>query len=509
MEFTSILFLNGEDRPPTETLKEPDFLADLNLDQVFDAVAQGREQYNLKPFFYSPLTDVDSILYRHEVFQDIESPNILSCIQSFAQAMRVMRTNLAQVKGLYYQRQKQRWLLDAVSVYCDAVASLAQGLGGGRVSSRGLAAFSGYVRHYCASEQFRELRDEASMLMESLSKVAYCVLIKDSTVMVRKYEGENDYSVEVERTFTRFKEAAAKDYRIQFQEWIEMDHVEANILEFVAKLYPDVFQGLEDFYSRWTDYVDETIATFDREVQFYLAFLDFIAPLRRRGLAFCYPKITMSDNPIYGRDTFDVALANHLEGRAVVCNTWQMTDRERIFVVSGPNQGGKTTFARSFGQMHYLGTIGCLVPGEAARLLLFDHLFTHFERQENVASLTGKLEDDLLRMRAILERASGTSIILINEMLASTTLRDGILLGRRIMEKLRQLGSVCIWVTFIEELATDSEVVASLLSTVEKDAPTVRTYKIERHPPVGIAHALSLAERYGLTYEALKERIRS
>jgi DNA mismatch repair protein MutS len=505
MAFQNILYKNKREIQATI----PDFFVDLNLDQVVNAVIYGKEEYELAPHFYTPLHEKDEILYRQQVMKDLQKNSLFAAVQKFAESLQIMRQLLPKEKDQYYLYQKERFFLDATDVYCKAVDALAVQLSNAEFISEGFTAFREYLNNYRQSATFQQLKQETEQLLADLSSITYCVVTKELKVQVIYYKSEPNYSDEVERTFEKFKKTVAKDYKVKFSASGMMNHVEAAILEGVAKLFPEIFKRLVDFNTRHISFQDETIKIFDRQIQFYIAFLTHISALQNGGLKFCYPEILTDDKNVCNYEGFDLALAHKLvaEKKQVITNDFYLENKERIIIISGPNQGGKTTFARTFGQLHYLAALGCPVPGRESKLFLSDNIFTHFEKEENTQHLRSKLEDDLIRIHAILERSTSRSIIIMNEILSSTTLEDAIFLSKRIMETIDQKDILCVWVTFIDQLLSFSNKTVSMVSTVVPDNPAQRTFKVIRKPADGLAYALSIAEKYGVTYDLLKKRI--
>lgn len=506
--FQSVLFADGAvadiDRTP-----QPDFFPDLNLDQVVEAMTAAYGHYNLAPFFQFPLHDVAAVRYRQQVLRDLEAESVIGPIREFAGQMRRMREHLEEVEKLHFELQKQAWFLDAVEIYCDAVPVLSERLADGEITSPGLDGLRSYLRNYTESERFGLLRSQTRALKQALAGVHYAVRISGGRVVVGNYEGEPDYSAEVQATFARFQQGVARGHLVEFREHASMSHVEEQILSRVALLNPEVFGPLAEYRRHNRDYLDPVVGTFDREVQFYLAYLDLIAPLRGAGLPFCYPEVSDTSKEIAAEDTFDVALAIKLVAAdvPVVCNALHLEGPERMFVVSGPNNGGKTTFARMLGELHHLASLGLLVPGNSARLFLPDRIFTHFEREEEIETLRSKFEDELVRVHEMLERATSDSVIVMNESFNSTTLEDALFVGTAVMNQILELGAIGVYVTFVDEIASLSEATVSMVSTIVPEDPAQRTFKIVRRAADGLAYASAVAEKYGLTYGRLMERI--
>ncbi len=426
---------------------------------MIHAATAGKEEYNLSPFFYDRLTTEGAVEYRHDVMRDLERPRVVASITSFANRMRLMREQIARANKLNYKYQKERWFLHAAETHCTAVRELRDGPSGLSLSSRGLIAFRDYVTDYSDSEAFALSADTAGRLADGLAAIHYSVLVRDTGFKVRQYDSERDYSTKVEDAFRKFRQGGVKNYRAKFRPSVEMNHVEAKVLGFVALLHPEAFSRLEAFRDRHAHNADRLLTEFDREIQFYVAYCDDMSRLKGAGLAFCYPRVSAVDKTVHDKATFDLALATKLvrENVPVVCNDID--------------------------------------------------LFTHFERQADSATLDGKPQDDLLRIHGILERATSQTVIIMNEMFNSTTLQDAVFLARMVMNQINDLDALCVCVTFLDELASLSEKTVSMTSTVLPDDPASRTYKVVRRPADGRAYAISIAERYRLTYDRLTVRL--
>ncbi len=504
--FGSILFLDAGRLP---TPAEPQVLSDLNLDQVISALVKGREEYDLGPLLSAPLGDLDTLTYRQGVFRDLESDPVRAAVESFAGAMRWMRRALGFAEKLHNETQRARWHLDAAREYCRAVPVFVRELDVGTPRSDGLRSLLDHVRTYVASDRFQGLSADVHRLASQLDEVTYCVFVEGSRVTVGPYSGEVDYGSEIEATFRRFPRGVDPNRQFRRTDWEDMDSVEEQIQERVARLFPDVFGTLRGFPVRHANFADPVLVRFDREVEFYLAYLELVHRFRAAGLGFCYPEVSDRSKQVEVREAYDLALAQKLvkHGVPVVVNDVQLTGAERVAVVSGPNNGGKTTFARMFGQLHYLARLGGPIPGTSARLYLSDRIFTHFERVERLTEMRGKLMDELVRVREIFRDATERSVIILNETFASATVHDALFLGRKVLDVIRARDALCVYVTFLDELSTLGPETVSVVSQVSPDDPETRTFRLLRQPADGRAYATTLARKYGLTYDRLRSRV--
>ncbi len=449
-------------------VQEPACFTDLRLDQVLSTLTVGRLAYDIASFFYQPLHEIEAVQYRHHVLHDLEHEPVAAAVRAFAHGMRRMRERVALLQKLHYELQREHWFLEAIAVYCETVSSFNEQLAELAVGSRGFLGLRAYVAAYADSDAFRSLVAETQELSDELAAITYAVHIKGNRVRVSRLESEPDISEEVERTFAKFQRGAVKDYRVRFRDQTDMNHVEAQILDLVAQLHPERFSRLHEYCTRHERYLDETIGRFDREVQLYLAYLEYIEPLRSARLFFSYPRIS-------------ARLGQRVVGNDIAAGG------KALVMITGANQGGKSTFLRSIGLAQLMMQCGMFVAAESFRANVCDWLFTHYKREEDEAMESGKLDEELGRMSEIADHIAPNCVLLCNESFAATNEREGSEIARQVIRALLQQGIKVLFVTHLFDLADGfyrEDLDTTLFLRAERGAEGARPFKLSEGRPL-------------------------
>ncbi|MEU6443149.1 hypothetical protein [Streptomyces sp. NPDC047046] len=510
MTFRSILFANPEDEAASRTAREPDCFPDLGLDHLVSTLTAGREEYGLEPLFWYHLADEDAVAYRHEVFRDLfEHADMRQALCSFATLMRETRSRLRTSSQLQHPYQRCAVLREAADIYQSALVELDGAFQESTPASRALQLLKGWLSAYASSPEFAAFTKDLVHTASLFNSIRYTLTIGSGRVSVAPCHDEKDLGTAVIADFARFSQGTPTTRLARPHEFHTANTVEAAVLDRVALLFPAPFAELTAFASRHRDFFDATVTTIDREAQFYLACLDLTDRFRDAGLPTCLPEVSAHSQRVLARETYDFALADKLitTERPIVVNDFHLSGPERILVVTGPNQGGKTTLARTFGQLHHFAALGAPVAGRKAHLFLGDVILTHFERGEQPDDTGGQLRDDLLRVHQLLEQATSSSVVILNELFTSTTSQDAVLLGRRVLSDLTRRGVLGVCVTFVSELASLNEATVSMVSTVDPRDPARRTYHLERRPADDLSYAVALARVHGLTFQQLNRRL--
>ena len=266
------------------------------------------------------------------------------------------------------------------------------------------------------------------------------------------------------------------------------------------------------------------------ELAFYLGAARLMKRLQASGLPVCRPEIAPKEARVCEiSGLYNINLALRLisrDGQAdlsgvIVPNDALFGTAGRIFVLTGPNQGGKTTYTQAVGLAVVLAQAGLFVPGRQARISPADNIHTHFPVEERPEMESGRLGEEADRLSRIFAQATRYSLILLNESLASTSPGESLYLARDIVRTLRVLGARAIYATHLHDLAAGCDdlnaetpgdsLIASLVSLIQEGGGTgeiTQTYRIIPGPPRGLSYARELAARYGISYEQLIAMLR-
>ncbi|MGH8291044.1 MAG: MutS-related protein [Steroidobacteraceae bacterium] len=231
------------------------------------------------------------------------------------------------------------------------------------------------------------------------------------------------------------------------------------------------------------------------ELGFHVGCLNLHERLMAEGCPVCFPE-PVEECQLRARGLYDPSLTLSMGGR-VVGNDLS-ADRKRLVMITGANRGGKTTFMRGVGLAQVLMQCGAFVPAEEYRAGVCKGIFTHFKREEDVGMRSGKLDEELSRMSAIVDHLTPGSLVLLNESFASTNEREGSEIARQIVGALLECGVKVMYVSHLFDLA-DSYLRAApapaLFLRAERLPDGRRTFKLLEGGPLSTSYGADLYAR--------------
>lgn len=234
-----------------------------------------------------------------------------------------------------------------------------------------------------------------------------------------------------------------------------------------------------------TDHVMSFFSVLRAETAFYVGCVNLFEELENRGAPVCRPEALPAESrSLTAEELYDVGLSLQL-GRPAVGSDVD-ADGKLLLVVTGANEGGKSTFLRSIGLAQLMLQAGMFAPARRYRASVTSGVFTHFKREEDAAMASGKLDEELQRMAEVVHRIGRGGLLLCNESFASTNEAEGSEIARQLVSALVEEGVRVVYVTHMYDLADrlrGQEPERGLFLRAERRADGKRTFRVAPGDP--------------------------
>ncbi len=276
-------------------------------------------------------------------------------------------------------------------------------------------------------------------------------------------------------------------------------------LNALEKVMAPAMKQLITFCDQFNSSLLSLFESIKKEIPFYELGISMFKTLKNAGYPLCQPKIanagvTQIDN------FFNVTLAytwlSTQDAKHMVYNSFSMDRDRNLFILTGANRGGKTTFTQGIGQIYWLAQLGLYIPAEKASLKLIDGLYLHFPSDELKTVYYGRLGEECERFSSLFTQLTSNSLVLMNESFAGTSHLESLTIAEEVIKSIELLGSSLIFNTHLHEL---SQMIPKSISLVTGTLKDLQSFKVYRGKPLGQSYAKEIACHYGVSYKQLVE----
>jgi DNA mismatch repair ATPase MutS len=242
------------------------------------------------------------------------------------------------------------------------------------------------------------------------------------------------------------------------------------------------------------DHIEHFFHVLRRELGFYIGCLNLAGQIHQLGEPVVFPQpVAAGERQLSCTGLYDICLALTTR-KKVVGNDVRAAGKDLV-IITGANQGGKSTFLRSIGLAQLMMQCGMFVPADAFSAELCTGLHTHYKREEDPTMTSGKFDEELGRMSAIVDHLLPHSIVLFDESFAATNEREGSEIARQIVTALLEKQVKVFIVTHLVELACgfhDNQMANALFLRAERGEDGSRNFKLVEGAPLQTGYGMDL-----------------
>lgn len=532
----------GDESLPSARLSD-NAVRDLELDRLAGNMSHaGVDQGTVLRFLTQLPRSREGVIYRQDIVRDLWQNNALvDVLASSIGRMQELTVFSRSAADGTRPLLEAAWRLSELDLYVDLVDSLWESLQAADIHSRAITNLRDELGRRRGGPDFSALREELPSLRKGLQSRRSVTIGVNLDERLRPVEAAlvsvNEKPFLEAQFLKRFFGAAGGDPYVTRTELHRT--VSGSLLDVPSgqrlPLSP-LFQELEEVLKSVLRPLARRLRQYARiktdifrhlfpEIGFLLGTTGFLKRVEASGHRLTFPDILpASERRTELRGLYNLRLAAHRleEGDAasIVTNDALLGHDADLFVLTGPNGGGKTTFTQAIGIATVFGQAGFPVPATRAWMSPSDSIVTHFPVEEDYDDDLGRFEDEVRRVSETFDCVGEHSLVLLNEPLTSTGPAEAVGVARDVLAGLRMAGVRGVFTTHFHQLAAEGAMLnesvpgRSCIGTLNAEVSAsdaggeaVRTYRISEGPPSGSSYASDIARRFRIDLDSLRRRI--
>lgn len=525
-----------------------DYVNNLELEKVGDMICR-QHQYRLIRIFEEMCDDTEIIRYRQDILEDFLSiPKLAPTIQKIVNIM------VENDRGNIYKLSEPdsfTTLSEAIRAFdayveCMEIMHSFFAAHKEEIHSEGIMKLFKYFEDGYEDKHFislkKDLEELKSALKNRIRSITVAINLNENLVPVSA--GIVDYSDRkyiakpslFDRILYHGAKSPEKTVKKLHQKYRNGDEITSDEL-IINTVDETLFKELDDLTRGYVKKLSDVMADYQRigfrdifsinyQLEFYMGEVALIQSAQAKGIKMCRPTVLPKEERRTDiKGLFDLIYYNEASlynlrakdgKKEVVTNDIAFNDSAGFYILTGANNGGKTTFVRGLGICQVLAQAGFYVPAESCEISCADYIYTHFPKEEELGINSSRFTTEIKEFKTISDTITNHSLLLMNESIQSTTPKECVDIAARLVKIFCTVGVRGVFATHLtdiayktQELNSDPQLhskIVSIVVTVDEKTGE-RKYKIKKGLPTETSYAGTVFEKFGINESDIARRV--